>query len=115
MTLIIALTTKANSTLNNQRTQTRMNKNDNNIYSRFFEERWLKYPVKDGKKEAKRYFLATVKSEQDLKDFDKALDNYLCHLKTESWKRPKNGSTFFNNWKDWIDAGTVKRFDEITH
>ena len=92
------------------------NKNDKeikNTYSRFFEERWLKYPVKDGKKAAKRYFLATVKSEEDLADFDKALENYLYHLKKESWKHPKNGSTFFNNWRDWLNVETKpKRFDE---
>ena len=88
---------------NNQRTQTRIYKNIKNIYSRFFEERWRKYPVKDGKKEAQKYFLATVKNEEDLADFDKALENYLCHLKTESWKRPKNGKTFFNNWSDWVN------------
>jgi len=89
--------------VNNQRTQTRMYKNDNNIYSRSFEERWHRYPVKDGKKAAERYFLATVKSEENLADFDKALENYLCHLKVESWKCPKNGKTFFIEWADWVN------------
>jgi hypothetical protein len=82
------------------------NKNDKeikNIYSRFFEERWCKYPVKDGKKAAEKHFLATVKNEQNVKDFDKALENYLRHLKNEDWKRPKNGKTFFNNWSDWVN------------
>ena len=78
-------------------------KNDNNTYSSFFEERWLQYPVKDGKKAAKKYFLATVKTDADLKDFDLALKNYLRHLEIESWKKPKNGKTFFNIWIDWIN------------
>ena len=82
------------------------NKNDRevkNIYSRFFEERWSKYPVKDGKKAAKKHFLATVKTDADLKNFDLALGNYLKHLEKESWKKPKNGRTFFNNWSDWTN------------
>ncbi len=88
---------------NNQRTQTRMYKKDNNIYSRFFEERWLKYPVKDGKSDAKKHFLASVRTEEELKNFDKALDNYLQHLEIEKWKKPKNGKTFFINWTDWVN------------
>ena len=82
-----------------------INKNDKelNTYSRFFEERWRKYPVKDGKREAKKHFLATVKRDKDLMDFDTALENYLSNLKIESWKKPKNGKTFFNNWTDWVN------------
>lgn len=73
-----------------------------NKYSLLFDERWLKYPNKDGRKEALKHFLATVKTDEDLKDFDRALENYLDHLKIENWKRPKNGKTFFNNWGDWV-------------
>jgi hypothetical protein len=80
-----------------------MYKNEKNIYSGLFEERWLKYPVKDGKKEAKKYFLATVKTNEAMEEFDKALENYLYHLKVQNWKRPKNGCTFFNNWADWVN------------
>ncbi len=78
-------------------------KNYIKTYTRFFEERWLNYPNKDGKKAAQKHFLASVKSDEDLRDFDKSLENYLGHLKIETWKRPKNGSTFFNNWRDWVD------------
>ncbi len=94
---------QAEQPVNNQRTQTRMYKNDNKLYSRFFEERWKRYPNKDGRKEALKHFLATVKTDEDLKNFDRALENYLGHLKIENWKQPKNGKTFFNNWGDWVD------------
>ena len=100
-------------TANKELTTNNNYKERKNIYSRFFEERWNKYPVKDGEKAAKRYFQTTVKSEKDLADFDKALENYLYHLKKESWKHPKNGSTFFNNWKDWVVVEVKhRRFDE---
>jgi len=68
-----------------------------------FENRWKKYPMKDGKKEAVKHWRASVKTEKDIQDFDMALSNYLKHLESNPWKPPKNGKTFFNNWRDWID------------
>jgi DNA replication protein DnaD len=90
-------------TANKELTTNKNDKEVKNLYSRFFEERWLEYPVKDGKKAAKKYFLSTVKTDTDLKDFDLALKKYFRHLEIESWKKPKNGKTFFNNWPDWIN------------
>lgn len=68
-----------------------------------FDSIWEKYPNKDGKKAAEKHFNTTVKTEDNYSDINKALDNYLANLKTETWKKPKNGSTWFNNWQDWID------------
>lgn len=68
-----------------------------------FENIWTRYPLKDGKKDAERHFNATVETEEDWQGINKALNNYLKHLQTETWKKPKNGSTWFNNWRDWID------------
>jgi len=70
-------------------------------YSDFFESLWKDYPSKDGKKISLRHFTASVNTEADCLRIRKALDNYLAHLKIESWKRPKNGPTWFNNWEDW--------------
>lgn len=74
---------------------------EKNILSECFETLWSRYPLKDGKKAALRHFMATVKDEADCQRISKSLDNYLSHLETESWKKPKNGSTWFNNWQDW--------------
>lgn len=71
------------------------------IYSRF-ETLWLKYPNKDGKKDALRHFNASVKTEQDWADIQQALENYLQSKKVKEGYI-KNGSTWFNNWRDWID------------
>lgn len=68
-----------------------------------FEYLWKDYPNKDGKKQALKSFQSSVKTKADFDDIKKALANYKAHLKTETWKRPKNGSTWFNNWRDWVN------------
>jgi hypothetical protein len=67
-----------------------------------FEEIWGKYPKKDGRKEAKRHFEASVKTSEDMKRIEQALTNYLS---SEVVKKGfiKNGSTWFNNWEDWVN------------
>src|SRR3972149_3387052 len=62
------------------------------VGEKHFQELWERYPAKDGVKMALKYFNASVKTENDLKNINLALDNYLAHLKTEEWKKPKNGS-----------------------
>ena len=99
--------------LNNKRTTTEQqlntNKNDKNkkkdknTYSPNFEAIWTKYPSRVKRKEAEKHFLASVKTEQDFEDINKALNNYLQHLANNDWKKPQNGSTWFNNWQDWIN------------
>jgi hypothetical protein len=66
---------------------------------------WAMYPVKDGRKSAQRHFSASVTTEKDLADCVKALQNYLGHLAIpgNGWKKPKSGSTWFNNWQDWTE------------
>ena len=66
-------------------------------YESEFEKRWVKYPNKDGKKQALRHFKALVKNDIDLLNIDKAMVNYLA---SEKVKRGfiKDGSTWFYNW-----------------
>lgn len=70
-----------------------------------FNEIWGKYPLKSSKKEAFRYFKASVKNERDWKNIQTALENYLLHLAhpNNTWKQPQAGKTWFNNWHDWVD------------
>ncbi len=71
-----------------------------------FDSIWLQYPKKDGKKQAERHFKASIKTIADLQNCIKALKNYKAHIynnKIET-KYIKNGSTFFNNWKDWVEV-----------
>lgn len=65
-----------------------------------FEKIWERYPVKKGRKEAFRHFMASVKSPKDFERINKALDNY---LETPEVKRGflQHGKTWFNNWEDY--------------
>lgn len=83
------------------------NKNDNNEnnekkYLVDFENLWSRYPNRVGKKEALKHFSATIKNSNDITDINYALNNYINHLQSNSWKRSQNGSTWFNNWRDWV-------------
>lgn len=66
-----------------------------------FESLWTKYPNRVGKQAAERHFKASVKSDQDYKDIQTALDNYIG-CETVSRGFVQNGSTWFNQWRDWI-------------
>jgi len=77
-----------------------------------FELIWEKYPKKLGKKAALKHYSATVKSLDDFTLIEKALVNYTDSLRkngTED-KYIQNGSTWFNNWHDWI---TINKKQEI--
>ena len=66
-----------------------------------FESVWIKYPKMVGKKDAERHFRASVKTEQDFADIQTALENYK-KSDTVAKNFIQNGSTWFNNWRDWI-------------
>jgi hypothetical protein len=74
-----------------------------------FESLWKRYPKRLGKKEALRHFRATVKTDEDWQNINKALDNYL-HSKNvkENTQFIQHGSTWFNNWQDWIELDVKK-------
>lgn len=67
-----------------------------------FKQVWDLYPNKDGKAKAESAFKRTVKTQEDFNLIQKALKNY---LNSERVKKGyiKNGSTWFNGWKDWIE------------
>ncbi|TAK64453.1 MAG: hypothetical protein EPO24_03285 [Bacteroidetes bacterium] len=66
-----------------------------------FELIWKLYPSKLGRKAAERHFYSSVKTEEDWKNINIALGNY---VQSDRVKRNyvQNGSTWFNNWRDWI-------------
>uniref|UniRef100_A0A6M3LDV6 Uncharacterized protein n=1 Tax=viral metagenome TaxID=1070528 RepID=A0A6M3LDV6_9ZZZZ len=67
-----------------------------------FEEIYLKYPSKVGKKRAEVHFKASVKTEQDWQDIQIALKNY---LKSDTVTKGfiQNASTWFNDWRAWVN------------
>lgn len=74
----------------------------------FFDTLWSQYPKQVGKKAAYRHFKASVKTEQDKLDIVTALNNY---KKSDRVNRGfiKDGSSWFNNWQDWIDFKEVSK------
>lgn len=62
---------------------------------------WKQYPNRQGKKDAKRHFLASVKTADDWNNINIALKNYLASGNVVN-DFIKNGSTWFNQWEDWV-------------
>lgn len=71
----------------------------------FFESIWELYPVKKGKasvSDTKRKALFKIGYER----MEQAINRYLTELKKDaSWRKPQNGSTFFNSgYVDYLDG-----------
>ena len=87
-----------------------------------FESLWEKYPKRLGKKESLKHFLESVKTEEDVNNIKKALDNYIRYCIDKDPQFIKLGSTWFNNWQDWVNyngdnngkqIGTTKRPSQV--
>lgn len=66
-----------------------------------FDRIWASYPKPVGKKQALRHYNSTVKTPQDVIDIGIALENYKKSQEVEKGF-VKNGSTWFNEWRDWF-------------
>lgn len=78
-----------------------------------FEELWERYPVKKGKGQvslAARQRLLKVGREEMVR----AIDRYKAELEKDSdWRKPQNGSTFFNSgYVDYLDDNYVPQTEE---
>lgn len=62
---------------------------------------WKSYPKPVGMKEALRHYNSTVKTPQDVLDIKVALENYKQSAEVDKGFI-KNGSTWFNQWRDWF-------------
>lgn len=69
-----------------------------------FERLWKAYPNKRGKgqvSEAKKRKIAEIGEEH----MQRAMTRYIEDLKQDDWRRPQNGSTFFNSgYVDYLDG-----------
>lgn len=73
-----------------------------------FEIVWNLYPNSIGRKKALTSFLASVETLKDFELIKSALENY---KKSERVNKGfiQNGSTWFNNWQDWIPKEEPKK------
>jgi hypothetical protein len=69
-----------------------------------FDLAWQAYPNKLGKKQAEKHFYADIKRGKKLEDILKAIENYAKYRKDNNIEEKyiKHGSTFFNNWEDYL-------------
>lgn len=79
---------------------------------------WPDYPRREGKKAAERHFVASVKTDEDWADIQRALKNYKAHLRANKTEPRfiKQGSTWFNNWEDWkgeVQSPVSKKAEKI--
>src|SRR3989304_569870 len=89
----------------------RKNMNKNECAS--FELIWKDLPIRmrKGKKLALTHYLASVKNERDVSNLKIALKNYLASDRVKNGYI-QNGSTWFNNWQDWIEEEPKKGFNK---
>jgi len=81
----------------------------NNLVKEHFSMLWDKYPKKIGKHHAIRHYNANIITKGDQLAIEQALDNYLAYLKKREtpYGMVKHGSSFFNQWRDWLDYSDI--------
>ena len=72
-----------------------------------FETIWKRYPNTIGRKQAEKHFNKSILTDKDFADINRALDNYLASDRVKKGYI-QNGSTWFNNFKDWINPPEKK-------
>lgn len=75
---------------------------NNQEKKKIFEEFWSQYPRRVGKKVSERYFNSSVRTYDDVENMAIALKHYKQSEKVKN-NYIMNGSTWFNNWQDFIE------------
>lgn len=75
---------------------------DLKIADQLFEEIWKRYPKKLGKSHAYRHFKRTVTDPDAWDKINTALDNYIRAMAGKHPQFIMHGSTWFNQWQDWV-------------
>ena len=100
---------KLNNKMLRNLTQTNKDTNKENIYSAFFERLWVQYPNKRGKgriSDKKKKELYELVGEEQL---ERCIQRYVDDLSQNDWRKPQNGSTFFNSgYVDYLDVNYSK-------
>lgn len=110
-------TTESKYTKNNSIKNNNLNNNNNNLcasdnapkvskaaINEFFESIWKLYPSKKGKgqiSDSKKKVLYNIGYDE----LSRAIERYKSGLAKDEWRKPQNGSTFFNSgYIDYLDA-----------
>lgn len=77
-----------------------------------FQERWAHYVRKEKKDRAERGFLKTVRTPEDLADYDRACTHYYPHAEEKAAEDPslvmQGGTWFGGRWREWVDGNPVR-------
>jgi hypothetical protein len=68
-----------------------------------FSNIWDRYPKKLGRSDAERHYKKSVLSLTDIDLINKALDKYVAHIADKEPQYIKNGSSWFYQWRDWVN------------
>lgn len=83
--------------------------NENN-FEEEFNQLWKKYPNKQGRKDALRYYISARKKKVSYETVDKGIDNYIKHIQRVGIQKQyiMHGSTWFNgeHWNDEYNDNT---------
>lgn len=90
--------------INNENKEDKKNSSNQKADLEHFDFLWKQYPNKTGLKRSRSYYKNSVMSDLKRKEIEQALENYKSHLALPGNKflKPQNGSTWFNNWGDWV-------------
>jgi hypothetical protein len=89
-------------------------------YRQLFEHLWERYPrrygVRQGKKDAFRYFSRTVYDASSWKAINTAMKNYLAYLHESQIEERYilKASSWFNHWQDWFDRENPRKAEGKT-
>ena len=75
-----------------------------------FDRIWVRYPRREGRANALKHFIAQIKTDDEWTEIKLALANYKQHIDKNRVEPQfiKMGSTWFNQWHDWIKHPTEK-------
>lgn len=72
------------------------------------------YPIKKGKTVGVKRLLRQIKSDEDLKQLEKAIKNYASECKGKEEQYIKHFSTFAGCWQDYLEASPKSKNNEWT-
>ena len=92
----------------------KVNKYTNEHLKTQIELLYKNYPIKKGKTVGVKRLLRQIKSDEDLKQLEKAIKNYASECKGKEEQYIKHFSTFAGCWQDYLEASPKSKNNEWT-
>lgn len=92
----------------------KVNKYTNEHLKTQIEQLYKNYPIKKGKTVGVKRLLRQIKSDEDLKQLEKAIKNYASECKGKEEQYIKHFSTFAGCWQDYLEVSPKSKNNEWT-